>query len=455
MKASAWLLGALLSTATMCTSASATSIQIYNAFNFRTVLSANDSGFLEGDIIDVGVAATPNARTGSPDTTAVASQADGFQLALPFISDAYGGTVNDFASAIPFDATRAAQPWTITVTNPTTNNNPVQVTTGPIEATGPLKFVSNMSMTGSGLTPTLHWQLPSTQNADQVRIQLQDLDGAPLPGTDFHPVMFSQTLGGGATQYEIPDNVLSLGHRYAVAIHVEETRDAGSQLDNKSVSFFDFKATSGVQNNPVYLPTVDPTASSGGGPVYSFNLDVSSGQPVFIDPAVAVGYDFAIGAGDPLFASVKLPNVGDGLYDLYLFDSAHDPVDTHLQLHAGVQYLASDLVAFASSLGYDLPSLLGYDPTNGIDAFRILGIEPSAGLDPNDASAFVTQLTFAGDGTFTGTMTPIVAPTPLPAALPLFVSSLGGFGLISWRRRKRGVRRSKAESATTDRIGAK
>jgi hypothetical protein len=31
------------------------------------------------------------------------------------------------------------------------------------------------------------------------------------------------------------------------------------------------------------------------------------------------------------------------------------------------------------------------------------------------------------------------AATPLPAALPLFVSGLGGFGLLAWRRKRKNV----------------
>ena len=64
----------------------------------------------------------------------------------------------------------------------------------------------------------------------------------------------------------------------------------------------------------------------------------------------------------------------------------------------------------------------------GVHLFRILGIELSAGLDPNNATAFITALTFAGDRTFSGTMTPLTAvATPLPATLPLFATGLGTF----------------------------
>ena len=61
-------------------------------------------------------------------------------------------------------------------------------------------------------------------------------------------------------------------------------------------------------------------------------------------------------------------------------------------------------------------------------------------LDPGNVTAFLTGLTFVGDGDFTGTMTPLtedVAATPEPATLLLFGTTLAGLGLGGWRRRRR------------------
>jgi hypothetical protein len=104
---------------------------------------------------------------------------------------------------------------------------------------------------------------------------------------------------------------------------------------------------------------------------------------------------------------VELPDIGDGLFDLWLRDSAGDIFDTGEDIFAGDEFLFS-------SLGYD----------GGVGFFRILGIEESAGLDPQDPTAFVTGLTFVGDGQFTGTMTPITTQVPLPSTLFLFVGGL-------------------------------
>lgn len=50
---------------------------------------------------------------------------------------------------------------------------------------------------------------------------------------------------------------------------------------------------------------------------FNFSFNVRSAQRVFIDPLVAVGYDFVLTSG-PLFQSVLLPPVGDNSFDLAL-----------------------------------------------------------------------------------------------------------------------------------------
>ena len=41
-----------------------------------------------------------------------------------------------------------------------------------------------------------------------------------------------------------------------------------------------------------------------------------------------------------------------------------------------------------------------------------------------------------GAGTVYGDLTGSITPTPLPTALPLFATGLGGLGLLGWRKRK-------------------
>jgi len=163
--------------------------------------------------------------------------------------------------------------------------------------------------------------------------------------------------------------------------------------------------------------------------LYSFHVaEVGPSAGVtFLDPVVATGFIYTVGAGDPLFASVDpITNVGSGVYQLLVWNavtSTFDLVDSALA--AGTTF--NFLTAFA----------------NGVSKFEITGIDPNAGLDPTDIAAFITGLTFTGPGSFTGTMEAIEATipgtTPLPATWILMLSGIVGFGFVSHRRKGRSA----------------
>lgn len=138
---------------------------------------------------------------------------------------------------------------------------------------------------------------------------------------------------------------------------------------------------------------------------FTFDFEIGPGETIFIDPPVAIGYEYTV-QGGPNFASVLIPAAlpgGDDTFDLI--------VD-------GITYTLTAGTAF------DLTSL----NLLGFNAFTILGIEVAEGLDPNDPFAFVTGLTFVGGGSVQMTQTPITFDTganvPVPATWLLMALSL-------------------------------
>lgn len=158
-------------------------------------------------------------------------------------------------------------------------------------------------------------------------------------------------------------------------------------------------------------PAAMPVAGSANGTM-SFNLAVTANVPVFIDPVVAVGYEYRIGAGDPLFKTVSLPlGIGDNLYLITVGGKSFEV--------AGNQLFEFSANGFA----------------DGVADFTVTGIETQAMLDPNDPTAFITQLSFASDGRFTGTQRALTLAVPEPGTSSLLALGLLALSLAGVRRR--------------------
>jgi hypothetical protein len=163
-----------------------------------------------------------------------------------------------------------------------------------------------------------------------------------------------------------------------------------------------------------------PVLPEPSGESYSYNLSVGAlglglSSPVFVDPSIAIGYDFEIQSG-PLFRTVVLPDIGDGNFDIYLFNSILSDYVFDATIHAGETF----------DFG-----------TDGVSAFRVLGIEESAGINGDDPNAFVTGLTFTGDGDVSFTQTAITNPAPEPSTLLVFGASLLVMAGVGYRKRYR------------------
>ncbi|MCB1876041.1 MAG: hypothetical protein KDH88_08710 [Chromatiales bacterium] len=255
-------------------------------------------------------------------------------------------------------------------------------------------------------------------NAANVPIGMQTIDGAyfALPGggtSSFPENELVVPLAGTAT-YGLFDFDLSFseGGRFII--------------DNFSFTPAGEDIIGGFQGALPDDPILPGEIVEGPNGVPEFNFDFPIDEngiggifPIFVDPVVAVGYDYDF-TGGPNAASVIIPGAlpnGDTEFDLLV------PGFGTFTLTAGVSF--------------DFTAL---DPL-GIAEFSISGIDTSELLDPTDPTAFVTGLTYVAGGVSNLTMTPITtfvpsAGVPVPSILSLMV-----FGLFGLRGRLAAVTR--------------
>ncbi len=317
-----------------------------------------------------------------------------------------------------------ATPFSLTASNPQLGGTTKSLTySAPdFDATALPAFVTDVRLTGGGLNPLLSWAVPATgttPTAVTIQVRRIDAESADRSRITSATLLHVRTLAPDATSYSFSDvfsnatvpgfpTGLEFGERYEISLQLEVA--AGSLLKGRSRTLFELSPLAGGGNEvAVYLPSVGPDGR------FKFDIAVVQGEQIVIDPDIAVGYDYAIGAGDPLFRSVKLPDVGDGQYNLWLWNGSAYSLQTGLA--AGTEYFFDG---------------------SGVARFRIDGIEESAALNPADPTAFVTTVSFAGSGRFTGTMTPLVVTVvPEPATALLW---LGGLALMArrWPRQRTG-----------------
>ena len=169
---------------------------------------------------------------------------------------------------------------------------------------------------------------------------------------------------------------------------MQQTVGEGINDSGQVVGLFNDSAwnTHGFLATPAELPM---GTTSGGG--FAFSVPVEAYTPVYIDPQVALGYLYEVGKNDPSFATVRLPiGIGDSRYTII--------VDGHAYPIAGGELFDFERNAHPG----------------GVRRFRVTDIEMDAALDPVNPHAFPTQLTFTEAGRFSGTMTALCLPGPIP-----------------------------------------
>lgn len=162
------------------------------------------------------------------------------------------------------------------------------------------------------------------------------------------------------------------------------TQTVGEAINNAGqVSGLYTDGATGATRGFIATPVSLPTGTTSGG-AYVFSVQVVPDVPIFIDPAVAVGYDYRIGKKNPRIATVRLPiGVGDSWYKVVV---------------EGRRFIVA---------GGDLFDFRANGFRKGVEKFRVDCIEVAALLDPADPQAFPTELTFMEAGLFTGTQKPI------------------------------------------------
>jgi hypothetical protein len=340
----------------------------------------------------------------------------------------------------PAAASGLLGPWTFSAVNPGSANTPFQFQSPSIANASLMALATNVRLSSAGGAYTVSWSNPTP--ASFIDIHLHDLSlpreyfgQSPDQYIGFAPIVHEESskqpgadtsLPGTATSFVIPTTFSSgltfdPSHRYAVSIIRYQTEvqtvngETRPWVVNRSRTFANFAVGtgSGYTNPPaeVFLPTVT-SAPDFTGTQFSFDIAGVGTGLTFIDPDFALGYEYIAGEGDPSFRSVMLPHVGDGVYRVEVFDP------TTGEWHFVEQVQAEQELLFQSD----------------VRRFRVLGIEASAGLDPNDPTAFITGLSFVGDGRFTGRM---IAVVPEPGTWALL---FGGLALLALRRRPRVTR---------------
>ena len=406
--------------------ASAAPLTALGYFNYLDTWGDNPMGVTPGMYGNVGGFFSPaEGTTVVGETVPAYGPFAGQTLSRQLVSRASPGSPYEFGLFAPLPTVvnnGLAGEWKLTASNPTTSNSSATVTTLPATVT-PLNAppgIANVQTNGLSSTPTLTWtQANYTPPAGLTRTLQVIVWDASLPVNN--AIVHVANLAPQTTSYSVPNTLsgggsMIAGHNYVISVEtvLRNQSDAGTHpmmplgsMAAKTRSFFNFTPSSNPQqfSSPINLPVETQKG------VYTFKMDVQQGVPYLLDPLIAIGYDFTVGTGDSLFASVLLPDLGNFIYDIYLW--------------SGSQWVLEDSVAALTRFDFD---------GGGVDRFRILGIDPALGLNPFSPTAFVTELTFAGSGRFTGTMKAITAEIPEPETLLLMCIGLMGL-LAQYKQR--------------------
>lgn len=403
------------------TSAWAAPVVINTPFMNLEHRAVNSLGFGAGSFLRIGAnAVTPNGSAGTTGVGTTTNLVTGATVTQNILFNP-GPAIPNFFSRYMADDRALYGPWTMTFRNGSdTATAVVDIADNAQQA----PFVNSITLSGTSANPTFSWTPPPGAAVNGYRVNIYDkalvsaASNGQVSSTNLQPSTTSFTVQ--ASDFTVPGYAFTQGHNYSIEISLIQTKDGSStNLGNANLQaiarvYADFTPTQ-AGGPVVNLPVVLANGS------YQFNMTVRAGQTYYIDPEVAVGYEYAIGDGDPLFVSVDLPDaIGDGLYDIDVWDV------TGQWMRVATNWDGHNVFSFGA---------------DGAARFRVTGIEVAAGLNPASTTAFITGLTFSGAGNFTGTQTPITVTTndvPEPPTLALLALA----GLAAYARSRKDIRPS-------------
>ena len=400
------------------TAAVAAPVSISNAFMNLEHRAINSLGFGSGNFLRIGAGSvTPNGSAGTTGVGTTTNLVTGAPVSVNINYDP-GPSIPNFFSRYMADNPALYGDWNLTFRNGSDSATAV-VSLPPGTTQAP--FVDSITLSGTGANPTFSWTPPAGAAVNGYRVNIFD-KSLIRPGNN--GLVASKNLVPSITSYTVQgSDFITPGYafgnnNYSIEISLIQTKDGlSTNLANNNLKaiarvYADFTPTQ--SGGPVVnLPVVLANGS------YQFNMTVVAGQTYYIDPEVAVGYDYEIGAGNPNFLSVDLPDlIGDGLYDIWGWDGSNQLVQ----------------------LAHDWNGANVYNfGVGGVSRFRVTGIETSAGLNPGNTTAFITGLTFTGNGRFTGTQTPITVTVNVPEPSSAALALLALMGLAGLRGRRRAT----------------
>jgi len=425
-----WLLGTacLLTAAAYFDPAQGSTLTFTNTGNFLDTYGVNPigngteigtSGYYTGGTYDSifawvqpsGPPSGSGASQPSSDGTTVTATQGTHTVTLPYNNST--AFPNQFYKNVAVGLTGQ---WTVTANNASTSPTSGSALTPALAVSTTALANTAVAITGSTLVPTISWTIPTGTTIPSGSVLKESVYLFAQAAQGSGALYSSGELAPGTTSVSLSASQLTPGQVYTVSIQSDIVNQATGAVEARTRQFTGYVAASATPiTAPTYLPTVTPTASPSGGPSYQFNNPVSQGIPVLIDPLVATGFIYATGATDPNFASVLLPNIGNSIpYQVFTWNGTAFVFDTNLA--------ANTLLDFGSG---------------GVSKFEVLGIDPSLALDPNNATDFVTQLTFTSSGNFTGTMTPITTAVPELSTWAMMLLGFAGLGFMAYRRKNK------------------